>query len=77
VANADTARIGLEDIIAAAGQVAVRALSARQQAATTNNGFYIEVHIRCGYPPVTLNAVGAVENALERGPRPPGPPGKD
>jgi hypothetical protein len=72
MASEDMARIGLDDIIAAAGQGAVRALAARQRAASTNNGFYIEMLFRCGEPPLTLDA------ALERGPRPMGPtPGKD
>lgn len=43
MASEDTARIGLDDIIAAAGHVAVRALAARQRAAAANNGFYIEM----------------------------------
>jgi hypothetical protein len=79
MASEDMARIGLDDIIAAAGQGAVRALAARHRAASTNNGFYIEMLFRCGEPPLTLNAAAlAVEEALERGPRPMGPtPGKD
>ena len=48
MASEDMARIGLDDIIAAAGQGAVRALTARQQAASTSNGFYIELLVRCG-----------------------------
>ena len=58
MASEAIARISLEDIIAAAGQGAVRALDARKQASSSsNNGFFIDVHIRCGYPPVTLPAV--------------------
>jgi hypothetical protein len=79
MASEDMARIGLDDIIAAVGQGAVRALAARKRAGSANNGFYLEMLLRCGEPQVTQNdAAIAVEEALERGPRPMGPtPGKD
>jgi|HubBroStandDraft_1064217.scaffolds.fasta_scaffold2954083_1 hypothetical protein len=77
MAKEDSAKISLDDVIAAAGQGALRSLNARQMSATTNNGFYIDVHIRCGMPAVSLPGGGVVEHELERGPRPPGPPRKD
>ena len=52
-------RIALDDVITAAGQGAMRALSARQQAATETSGFYVVVNIRVGIPAVlrTVNPV--------------------
>jgi hypothetical protein len=61
----DGTRIALEDIIAAAGRGAQRALSARQLAAATSTGFYIDCHIRCGIPPVTMAALSAEQAASE------------
>ena len=74
MASEDMARIGLDDIIAAAGQGAVRALAARHRAASTNNGFYIEMLFRCGEPPLTLNAAAlAVEEGSRTRPASNGP----
>ncbi len=71
MASDDAARIGLEDIIAAAGQGAMRALSARKAVAPTGNaGFFIELHVRCGYPPLTLQALAGVQEELAGAARP-------
>jgi len=55
----NSARIAIDDIITSVGQGAQRALSARQQAAAASAGFYIDLHIRCGIPPVVLQALNA------------------
>jgi hypothetical protein len=77
MAKEDSAKISLEDVIAAAGQGALRSLNARQMSASANNGFYIDVHIRCGMPQVSSKEGVEGEPELQRGPRPPGYPGRD
>ena len=39
--------------------MAPSAPSARQLASSSSSGFYIDLHIRCGYPPVVLQALNA------------------
>jgi hypothetical protein len=55
-----SARIALEDIIAAASEGALRALGARQRVPQKGEGFYIDLHIRCGIPAVALQAGGSL-----------------
>ena len=68
-------QISLEDVIAAAGQGATRALKARELAVSANSGFYIDVIFRCGIPAVTAEGVRADEK--RRGTRPDGGHNKD
>jgi hypothetical protein len=51
------ARISVDELITAAGQGALRALEARGRAPEKGEGFYVDLHIRCGIPAPVLQQV--------------------
>jgi hypothetical protein len=59
--NDVSSRIGLDEIVAAAGQGALRALAARDIVPDKGQGFYVEFHIRCGIPPYILQKPAQVD----------------
>jgi|HubBroStandDraft_6_1064221.scaffolds.fasta_scaffold71814_5 hypothetical protein len=74
MAKEDSAKISLDDVIAAAGQGAMRALNATQLSATTNNDVFIELYIRCGMPAHSAHVSSVVEpDSFRSGSRPLGP----
>jgi hypothetical protein len=43
-------RIHLDDVISAASEGVLRALEARQRGPQPGEGFFVELHVRCGIP---------------------------
>ena len=54
-------RIQLDDVITSASQGVLRALEARQRIPQKGEGFFIELHIRCGIPPDITQTIGSRE----------------
>jgi len=57
----ESSRIQLDDVITSASQGVLRALEARQRVPQKGEGFFVEVHIRCGIPPDITQTIGSRE----------------
>ncbi|WP_143036552.1 hypothetical protein [Paraburkholderia steynii] len=57
----ERARIQLDDVITSASEGVLRALEARQRLPQRGEGFFVEVHIRCGFPAEITQSIGPRE----------------